>query len=273
MRWRSPERGQKGGALVGAVGMLSTRACASLAALNFNGEVPRSAQRTNVHAGALRVLLTPLRCAAAMSPPPATAAKLSPLALLGLTYAYIASGPYGIEPAVAAGGALLSIAGLVAFALLWALPQALLAAELTAAMPESGSVVVWLERGVGRRWAAVGAGCLVLSQIFDLAIFTGQVIGYASQLYPALGAGTAAAIATQVALCVAVAAANLSGLGVVTGVLVSSLLVTVTPFVLAPFAAAARGVAFDTRAILARPQLSAPSLSSLCSLLLWTYVS
>ena len=39
-----------------------------------------------------------------MSPPP-TSARLSPLALLGLTYAYIASGPYGIEPAVGDAGA------------------------------------------------------------------------------------------------------------------------------------------------------------------------
>ena len=207
-----------------------------------------------------------------MSPPALSGtARLSPLALLGLTYAYIASGPYGIEPAVGAGGPLLAIAGLLVFALLWALPQALLAAELTAAMPEQGSVVLWLERGVGRRWAAVGAGCLVLSQVFDLAIFTGQVVGYAAELYPALGARSAAAIATQVALCVAVAAANLAGLGVVSSVLVVSLLVTCTPFVLAPIVAAARGVAFDARAILAQPPQTAASLAALGSVLLWTY--
>jgi amino acid transporter len=208
-----------------------------------------------------------------MSPPPAapSATRLSPLALLGLTYAYIASGPYGIEPAVGSAGALLSMAGLLVFAILWALPQALLAAELTAAMPENGSVVAWLERGVGRRWAAVGAGCLVLSQVFDLAIFTGQVVGYASQLYPALGAGSAPAIATQVALCVAVAAANLAGLGVVTHVLVGSLLVTVTPFVIAPLVASARGVAFDAGALLARPLQTPSSLAALGSILLWTY--
>jgi amino acid transporter len=207
-----------------------------------------------------------------MSPPAASSAtRLSPLALLGLTYAYISSGPYGIEPAVGAGGALLSIVGLVVFAACWALPQALLAAELTAAMPEQGSVVMWLERGVGRRWAAVGAGCLVLSQVFDLAIFTGQVVGYAAELYPALRAGSAAAVATQVGLCVAVAAANLAGLGVVTRVLVGSLLVTVSPFLLAPFVALARGAHFDAAAAVARPPQTASSLAALGSVLLWTY--
>lgn len=203
-----------------------------------------------------------------MSPPPPSPPSLSPLALLGLTYAYISSGPYGIEPAVGAGGPLLSIAGLVVFAACWALPQALLAAELTSAMPEQGSVVLWLERGVGRRWAAVGAGCLVLSQVFDLAIFTGQVVGYAAQLYPT---APAAAVATQCALCAAVAAANLLGLSVVTGVLVGSLFVTVTPFVLAPAVAAARGAAFDAGAILTVPPQSAASLAAVGSILLWTY--
>ena len=197
--------------------------------------------------------------------------RLSFCGVFALAFVFLCGGPYGIEPAVGAGGALLSIAGLFAFALLWALPQALLAAELTAAMPEQGSVVLWLERGVGRRWAAVGAGCLVLSQVFDLAIFTGQVVGYAAELYPALRAGSAAAIATQVALCCAVAAANLAGLGVVSSVLVLSLAVTCTPFVLAPVVAAARGVAFDARAILAQPPQTAASLAALGSTLLWTY--
>lgn len=207
-----------------------------------------------------------------MSPaPPPAAAQLSPLALLGLTYAYISSGPYGIEPAVGAAGPLLSVVGIVAFAACWALPQALLAAELTSAFPEQGSVVAWLERGVGRRWAAVGAGCLVASQIFDLAIFTGQVVGYAAQLYPALASTPAVSVAVQVALCAAVAAANLGGLGVVTRVLVGSLLVTVTPFVLAPVVAAARRVPMDARAILAVPPQGASSLAALASILLWTY--
>lgn len=206
-----------------------------------------------------------------MSPPPATAARLSPLALLCFTYAYISSGPYGIEPAVGAGGPLLTLIGLVVFAVCWALPQALLAAELTAAMPQQGSVVLWLERGVGRRWAAVGAGCLVLSQVFDLAIFSGQVVAYASQIYPALGAQTVAAIVTQIALVAAVAAANLAGLGVVTSVLVGSLLITVTPFALAPIVAAARGVQFDASAVIAQPPQSASSLAALASMLLWTY--
>ena len=203
--------------------------------------------------------------------PPVSTTKLSPLALLGLTYAYISSGPYGIEPAVGAAGPLLAVIGLIVFAVCWALPQALLAAELTSALPEQGSVVLWLERGVGRRWAGVGAGCLILSQVFDVALFTGQVIGYASELYPVLGAQSTVAIITQVTLCVIVAAANLFGLGVVTSVLVGSLLVTVTPFVLAPIVAAVRHVPFDGSAILTVPPQSPSSLAALASILLWTY--
>jgi amino acid transporter len=206
------------------------------------------------------------------APSGAGGAKLSATALLALGYGFLCSGPYGVEPAVGAAGCLYALVGLILFAVVWALPQALVAAELTTAMPSSGSVVLWMERGVGRRWCAVGAGCLVLSQAFDLAIWPGQVVGYAGQLYPPLQPGTPGAAAAQVALVLAVGAANLAGVSVVAHVALASLLVTVGPFIVLPAVALARGVPWDAAAITAAPPAVPPAaLASLASILLWTY--
>ena len=197
--------------------------------------------------------------------------KLSPLALLGFSYVFLCGGPYGIELAVASGGALAAIVGLCLFAVLWALPQALLAAELTAAFPEAGTVVVWLTRGVGRRWAAVGAGCFAASQILDVAIWPGQVAAYGASLAPALAPGSATSAAVQIVLVVLVTGANLLGVGVVAAASVVSLVITVVPFVILPFVALARRVPFDVTAVAATPPLGSAALASLASSLLWTF--
>jgi amino acid transporter len=197
---------------------------------------------------------------------------LSAVALLALGYGFLCSGPYGVEPAVGAAGCLYAVIGLLLFAAVWALPQALVAAELTTAMPSSGSVVLWMERGAGRRWAAVGAGCIVLSQMFDLAIWPGQVVGYAGQLYPPLQPGTPGATVVQVVLVAAVGAANLAGVSVVAHVALASLVVTVGPFVVLPAVALVRGVPWDAAAIVAAPPAVPPAaLANLASVLLWTY--
>jgi len=197
--------------------------------------------------------------------------KLSPPALLAYAYVFLCGGPYGIELAVASGGALAAIAGLVVFAALWALPQALLAAELTAAFPEAGTVVVWMTRGVGRRWAAVGAGCFAASQILDVAVWPGQVAAYGAALAPALTPGSASSAAAQIALVVLVTGANLLGVGVVAAAAAASLAVTIVPFFVLPFVALARGVPFDASAVVATPPLGPAPLASLASILLWTF--
>jgi amino acid transporter len=200
-----------------------------------------------------------------------TETRISALALFGLSYGFLCGGPFGIESAVGAEGGIASIIGLIIFGIFWGLPQTLVAAELTAAFPESGSVVTWLETGLDRRWAAVGVGCFVFSQIFDLAIYSGQIVAYAGGLYPTFIAGSPAAVVFQCCIVLCVGAANLLGLTVITKVVILMLFITLTPFILIPLIASSRAMQFNWDAVTVIPAPTPLRIANLCSVLLWTF--
>ena len=79
---------------------------------------------------------------AAVTPPP----SIGIVKLSALTFFAVAGGPYGVEPLVKNGGALWSIVGLLCVPWVWSLPTALMTAELSTAMPESGGYIVWIHR-------------------------------------------------------------------------------------------------------------------------------
>jgi amino acid transporter len=89
--------------------------------------------------------------------PPAASSSATPrigvVKLAALTFFAIAGGPYGVEPLVKNGGALYAILGLLIVPWFWGLPTALMTAELSAALPESGGYIVWIHRAFGSRWA------------------------------------------------------------------------------------------------------------------------
>lgn len=203
--------------------------------------------------------------------PTGSTTRISALALFGLSYGFLCGGPFGIESAVGAMGGIASIVGLLIFGIFWGLPQTLVAAELTAAFPESGSVLSWLEAGLGRRWAAVGVGCFVFSQIFDLAIYSGQIVAYTSGLYPSFITGSPVAIVFQCCIVLCVGAANLLGLTVITKVVILMLFVTLTPFILIPLVASSRAMQFNWNAVTVIPAPTPLRIANLCSVLLWTF--
>ena len=51
--------------------------------------------------------------------------------------------------AVRAGGAFLTMIGIIVVSFFWALPQALMAAELSLMMDVNGGAVVWIQRAFG----------------------------------------------------------------------------------------------------------------------------
>lgn len=78
--------------------------------------------------------------------------KIGLAPLVVLIFYSVSGGPFGIEDIVRAGGPRYALMGF-ALLLVWAIPEALITAELSTAMPEASGSVAWVERAFGPFWA------------------------------------------------------------------------------------------------------------------------
>ena len=109
--------------------------------------------------------------------------------LLGLTcliFFTTCGGAYGLEPLIGAVGPAWSIALILITPLVWSLPTALMAAELTALMPEEGGYYVWTRKTFGSFWAVQQTCWTITCAIAWLAIYPVLFVGYLSFFIPAL---------------------------------------------------------------------------------------
>lgn len=89
--------------------------------------------------------------ATSTAPPRAQTLTLWPL--VALVFYTVSGGPFGIEPAVRAGGNFFALAGFVLFPLVWSLPEALVTAELGAAFQDPSAGVAWVGEAFGETTA------------------------------------------------------------------------------------------------------------------------
>ena len=82
----------------------------------------------------------------------AAAKKIGLAPLVVLIFYSVSGGPFGIEDIVRAGGPFYALVGF-SLLLVWAIPEALITAELSTAMPEASGSVAWVERAFGPFWA------------------------------------------------------------------------------------------------------------------------
>uniref|UniRef100_A0A6B2L457 Amino acid permease/ SLC12A domain-containing protein n=1 Tax=Arcella intermedia TaxID=1963864 RepID=A0A6B2L457_9EUKA len=95
-----------------------------------------------------------------------------------LLYFWTCGGPFGVEPAVQAGGALLTWVCMVIAALCWSLPQAIMAAELSLMMDVNGGNIVWVKRAFGDFVAFVNAQTYLVLNLSTLALLVYFFIQY-----------------------------------------------------------------------------------------------
>ena len=69
---------------------------------------------------------------------------LSLLTMSALAYFSVCGGPFGLELAVGAAGPWRLVYSLLSLALFWALPCALMTAELSSALPSTGGYMHWV---------------------------------------------------------------------------------------------------------------------------------
>jgi amino acid transporter len=111
-------------------------------------------------------------------------------ALTCIAFFTACGGAFGIEPLVGSVGPGIAVFLICATPLLWSLPIALMAAELTTLMPEEGGYYVWVREALGPFWGVQEAWWSLCYTLTLMAIFPVLFVNYLGFLVPwVAGAG------------------------------------------------------------------------------------
>eukprot|EP00499_Haloplacidia_sp_CaronLabIsolate_P011274 CAMPEP_0196771324 /NCGR_PEP_ID=MMETSP1104-20130614/1620_1 /TAXON_ID=33652 /ORGANISM="Cafeteria sp., Strain Caron Lab Isolate" /LENGTH=597 /DNA_ID=CAMNT_0042141443 /DNA_START=233 /DNA_END=2022 /DNA_ORIENTATION=- len=187
------------------------------------------------------------------------------LSLAFLAYLAVSGGPFGIEDAVSAAGALPTILAILLLPLLWGLPQALMTAELSTMMDENGGYILWVQRGMGPFWGWMNAFNSLCSNLCDLPTYPVLFSSYLQSTWLPHLTGVRAWLVRMVSLAI-IYVVNVAGLRSVSFISMLVAVIIILPFLLEPVVAAG-----DLRP---GPWASvAPSIdwSTFVSTVLWNY--
>jgi amino acid transporter len=112
--------------------------------------------------------------------------NLSLLALVSVIFFNVCGGPYALEPVLNAGPGL-ALTFLVLTPFLWAMPVALVCAELGTALPEEGGYYAWSKRALGPFWAFCQGWWAWLFTIVDLVLYPKMFCQYLAYFDPRFG--------------------------------------------------------------------------------------
>jgi len=90
----------------------------------------------------------------------------------------VCGGPFGLESVVRTAGPRNAIIGLLVVPWVWALPQALMTAELSTALPEMGGYVVWVHRAFGEAAGFQVGVWKAVESLLDLALYPVLLVSY-----------------------------------------------------------------------------------------------
>jgi amino acid transporter len=157
--------------------------------------------------------------------------KLTVLPLIFLIYFEVAGGPYGSERAVRAAGPLFTLLGFLVFPFAWGVPESLVTAELSAALPGNGGFVRWADLAFGPLAGSLLGTWKYLSCVINIAAYPALVADYLARVIPAV-AGGRTRTGTVVGMTVFLSFVNYAGLSIVGWGAVALGLVSLAPFVL-----------------------------------------
>ncbi len=104
--------------------------------------------------------------------------SLRPLAVFVMMFLVLGGTPYGIEEIVPMSGPGMAIVVVVAMALFWAAPYALIVSELVSAMPLEGGLYPWFRVSVGPFWSFVFSYVDWLTWIMDSCLYPPLMAAY-----------------------------------------------------------------------------------------------
>ena len=154
--------------------------------------------------------------------------------LLILTFYSVSGGPFGVESAVGTAGAFYSLLGFVIMPVLWAIPEALITAELSTAYPESAGFVAWVEEAYGPRLGLIEGFLSWMSGVCDNSLYP---VLFCKYLFHCIGEESILSSPFFVRLflvwcCVFMGYINYRGLEIVGRVTIVICVVSLLPFVI-----------------------------------------
>jgi amino acid transporter len=102
-------------------------------------------------------------------------------------YFMVCGGAYGLEDVVGASGPGMAILLILVTPLVWAMPAALMTAELSSAMPAVGGYYVWVKRALGPFWGFQAGWWTWLYTWVDNAIYPVLFVEYLNNLLKVFG--------------------------------------------------------------------------------------
>ena len=145
--------------------------------------------------------------------PPGTPKRVGVLSLVVIGFFWVSGGIYGNETLVASAPPLAVIVWTSLVGILFALPNALMTAELATAFPVDGGAVVWTADACGPRIGGHNCYWVWFANLLDAAVYPQIAAKYVTQALK-LGEGGEQAICAAMVVCVAVT--NCMGLDWVT---------------------------------------------------------
>ena len=112
--------------------------------------------------------------------------RLNLLALTSIIFFTTCGGAFGLEPLIGAVGPVRALVLILVTPLVWSLPAALMAAELTTLMPEEGGYYVWVREAFGPFCAVQQSWWMMTIAIAWLAMSPVLFVTYLSYFVPAL---------------------------------------------------------------------------------------
>jgi len=106
----------------------------------------------------------------------------SPFKLFATMFVLLCGGPFGLEEIVPLAGPGLFALVLIVMAVVWALPAAVITAELVSELPVQGGIYQWFRAGLGPFWSFIFTYLEWLAWAVDAAIYPALVAGYLMQV-------------------------------------------------------------------------------------------
>ena len=113
--------------------------------------------------------------------------KLGVVSVAMIVFFNVSGGPIGSEQVVTYGGPFVGLGAMALFACVFSVPQAMMTAELSTAMPDNGGYSLWVQAAFGDFWGVQESYWSWFSGVVDSALY--PVLLYSSAMQLLSGAG------------------------------------------------------------------------------------
>jgi amino acid transporter len=109
--------------------------------------------------------------------------KMRLITVVIMIFTLTCSGSFGMEDVLGGSGIGLGLIMILVLPIFWALPMALISAELGSAMPDEGGFYRWVRRALGEFWGFQSGWWWQLSLFVDTAVYIALTVDYLQSTY------------------------------------------------------------------------------------------